>query len=234
MVDLRPEAKSLKQLAARQAASPLMLAQRKLAERAGQMDAELRQRARREGAEDRGLPVAQLSTGTLTATTAKHPRSVAENPENDPYYLGFQMDVSLTTDTPFQYNTLQEHFELTQYVRDEYEFWTGSESEDEVDKQALSVWHRDSYGRDDDKGDWHSEGGRTSWRDTPGWTTANKRVTGGYLLQKYAVEFYFTIANGKGPVFHRTEPIRLEAEGNDDNHIGYTTANINEAIDYPD
>lgn len=171
----------------------------------------------------------QLRAGTLAVTTARHPNSVNQIPENADYALGFQMDVALGIDEEFDYSTLQDHFELKQYVRDQYEFW--DEDQNISDQQALSAWRRDSYGQDGDHGDWDSDGSSTTWSDAPGWLD-NNDVDAGNLLNTYAVEFYFTVGNDDGGILHTSNAIRLGAESDDNGQVTYTTANINDAINY--
>ncbi len=170
----------------------------------------------------------QLRAGTLNVDTAQHGDAVDQVPNDQKYNVGFVMDVSLNISQPFQYNFFLENFELTQYVRDEYEFW---DEEQSVDSQALGEWARDSYGQDEDPGDWNSDGDSTTWQDTPGWVEGTNIETG-YLLNEYAVEFYFTIGDANGGILYTSDEIRLLADSDNEGNLDYTTPDINDAIDY--
>lgn len=170
----------------------------------------------------------QLRSGTLSVNTGSHDGSANQVPDYAAYNVGFIMDVSLDIDEDFNFNSLQGNFELTQYVRDEYDFWNESES---ILSQDLSDWERDQYGQENDKGDWFSDGNSTTWQDAPGWN-GRYTITPGYLLSEYAVEFYFTIGDRNGGILHTSNEIRLLADSDNAGNITYTTANINDNIDY--
>ena len=171
----------------------------------------------------------QCRSGNLCVTTNQHGDSVEEVPDDEEYNLGFSMDISLDIDQAFPYSTLQEHFELTQYVRDQYEFWT---ADDEIaDSQELTDWERDQYGSEDDNGDWESDGSSTSWEDAPGWLDGTT-IGAGNLLNTYAVEFYFTIGDDNDGILHTSDEIRLKAESDNEGNVDYSTEEIDDQIDY--
>jgi len=230
LADSRREAVALLELAGTMQHSPRALQQRSLENAMHNSPRMVAQRNRMHALV--GMPgVVQCRAGTLAVTTARHPGSAAQVPHDAAYNFGFLMDVALDIDQPFQYSTLQENFALTQYVSDQYEFWLGVEDDAATDAQAPGNWERDEYGAEDDGGDWHSDGASTSWQDAPGWN-GNHHAAAGYLLNTYAAEFYFTVGDGDGGILHTSDAIRLSAESDDNDTITYTTANINEAVNY--
>ena len=166
---------------------------------------------------------------SLRVVANKHNNAVSKDNPSAVREIGFKVTATLTaTGSDISPSTLQEKYPLEQWVTDKFWLQTrpSEKSSQWTDQKEQSTgWQRDEFGRDEDRGEWHSERHQTKFSDEPGFLGRDKRHGRGLntleRLGDYEISFYWKV--GSKPPF-KTEIITLKAEPDDDSNITYTAA----------